>query len=107
MSELNGWPSCKTCGRDMDQTDAGTFYCPVSHLNCGQALAELRVEVKALRARLAEAVKLLAEWCAAVDVNGAGWDDWDMQYKYAMYGDTPIRTELDAAIKLAKESWGK
>ncbi len=48
------------------------------------------------------ALAMLAEWCVAVDENGAGWDDWDEYYKDAMYRPGPLRAELDAAIAEAR-----
>ena len=52
----------------------------------------------------AVAIGMLADWCVAVDQNGAGWDDWDEHYKDAMYRPCPIREQLDEAIKSAMEA---
>ena len=48
------------------------------------------------------AVQMLAQWCVAVDENGAGWDDWDEHYKDAMYRPGPLRERLDKAILEAR-----
>lgn len=58
------------------------------------------------REKLEIALSMLAHWCVAVDVNGAGWDYWDEHYKDAMYRPTAIREELDAAIERAREELG-
>lgn len=47
------------------------------------------------------AIKILAEWCDAIDRNGGGWDDWDEHYKDALYRKTnppELRMMLDNAI---------
>ena len=55
------------------------------------------------------AVKHIADWCIAVEVNGSGWsgwDDWGHLYKDALHnpGALPeIRELLDAAIAIARE----
>lgn len=49
------------------------------------------------------ALRMLAEWCVAIDANGAGWDYWDDYYKDAMYRDGPLRKELDEAIYAARK----
>jgi hypothetical protein len=57
------------------------------------------------------AIKMLADWCVAIDVNGGGWDDWDDYYKDARYRKTEIpelRELLDDAIDkavLERKSW--
>lgn len=53
-----------------------------------------------------EAIAMLADWCAMVDVNGTGWDDWDEGYKAAMYRPCGIRLMLDIAIKEAEKAYG-
>ena len=61
--------------------------------------------IEAVVAQRDAAVKMLAEWCVAVDVNGSGWDDWDQHYKKAMYRETELpelRELLDAAIAKAR-----
>ena len=67
---------------------------------------EAATEIEALRATLAAAqihrdmaVSLLAEWCVDVDQNGTVWDDWDENYKAAMYRPGPLRELLDKAIE--------
>lgn len=52
--------------------------------------------------KLEIALKMLADWCVAVDENGTGWDDWDEHYKDAMYRDGPLRADLDAAIEKSR-----
>ena len=57
------------------------------------------------------AIKHIAEWCVAIDVNGSGWDDWDEYYKDAMDRDSglpEIRGLLVDAIEAARKqraSW--
>ncbi len=65
-------------------------------------LARVTAEKREALAGRDIAVEMLAGWCAAVDQNGTGWDDWDEHYKDAMYRDTPLRALLDAAISEAK-----
>lgn len=48
------------------------------------------------------AIAMLAEWCVAVDENGAGWDYWDEHYKDAMFRPGPLRDLLDKAIAGAR-----
>ena len=55
--------------------------------------------------KLEIALKMLADWCVAVDENGTGWDDWDHYYKNAMYRDSPLRSDLDAAIEKSRSEW--
>ena len=31
--------------------------------------------------KYAIAIEMLADWVAAIDINGTGWDDWDEFYK--------------------------
>jgi hypothetical protein len=44
------------------------------------------------------AIWMLAEWAAAIDRNGAGWDDWDEYYKDTAFRPGPLRQRLDKAI---------
>lgn len=53
--------------------------------------------------KLEIAIQLLAEWCVAIDENGASWDYWDDHYKHVMYGKGPLREELDKAIAEARK----
>ena len=62
-------------------------------------LDALRKENEQLRLERDDAIKMLAEWCAAVEENGTGWDDWDEYYKNARYRPCFLRELLDAAIK--------
>lgn len=59
-------------------------------------------EVKRLEAQLDAALWMLAEWCVDVDLNGTGWDDWDENYKDAMYRPGPLRELLDEKIALVR-----
>jgi hypothetical protein len=56
-----------------------------------------------------EAVKLIADWCVSIEVNGTGWDDWDEHFKNATYetrNAVPnIRSLLDKAMDQS-EQWG-
>ena len=61
-----------------------------------------RAEADALRAERDTAIRMLAEWCVAVDENGAAWDNWDHHYKNAMHRPGPLRELLDAAIDAAR-----
>ena len=67
------------------------------------ALAEAHREIAQLRNDLDTALGMLADWCVAVDENGAGWDDWDEHYKEAMYRECPLRMQLDTAIAAARD----
>ena len=51
--------------------------------------------------KLEIALAMLAEWCVAIDEDGAGWDYWDDNYKEAMYRPGPLREELDIALASA------
>lgn len=42
------------------------------------------------------AVRMLAEWTLAVELNGSGWDDWDEYYKNAAYRPGRLRELIDA-----------
>lgn len=52
-----------------------------------------------------EAVKMLAEWCVAIDKNGAGWDSWDEHYKKARHHPCLIRDLLDDEISYFTEMY--
>jgi hypothetical protein len=67
-----------------------------------EALARLRADRDALRAERDAAIRMLAEWCIAVDESGAAWDNWDHHYKNAMYRPGQLRKLLDAAIDAAR-----
>jgi len=69
-------------------------------------LAELESKAGRLRAERDTAVIMLAEWCVAVDVNGAGWDDWDEHYKDAAYRPGPLREQIDTAMAAHKKLMG-
>jgi hypothetical protein len=55
-------------------------------------------ELDALRAERDALLRMLAEWCVAVD-NDSSWDGWDHHYKDARYRPGPMREALDSAIK--------
>lgn len=55
-------------------------------------------EIEKLKAERDAAIWMLAEWCVDVDLNGTGWDDWDENYKNAMYRPGILRETLDKAI---------
>lgn len=56
-------------------------------------------EVSKLTAQRDEAIKMLAEWCYAIQNKGTKWDDWKEQYKDASYRDCMNRELIDAAIE--------
>lgn len=61
--------------------------------------------VDALKAQRDVAIKHIAEWCVAIQQNGAGWDDWDEYYKKACFRDNAlpeIRSALNEAIAKAR-----
>jgi hypothetical protein len=63
---------------------------------CSSAIEKLTRERDA-------AIKHIAEWCVAIDVNGSGWDDY---YKDAMYRNNAlpeIRGLLADAIASARK----
>ena len=67
--------------------------------------SEAQAEIDVLKAQRDVAIKHIAEWCVAIQQNGAGWDDWDEYYKKACCRDNAlpeIRELLDAAIKKAR-----
>lgn len=59
---------------------------------------EAAAEIERLRAERDALLRMLAEWCVAVD-NDSSWDGWDHHYKYARYRPGPMRAALDAAIQ--------
>lgn len=64
--------------------------------------------IESLRRQRNVAVNHLAEWCAAIDVRGSDWDDWDEFYKDAACREhklPEIRELLSAAIAKAKASY--
>ena len=67
-----------------------------------KAVEALEVKNQILQNDLNTALRMLAGWCVAVDVNGTGWDDWDEYYKDAMYRDGPLRGMLDEAIAVER-----
>lgn len=70
------------------------------------AMLELKKELEAIKLQRDELLEMLAEWCAAVSVNGGSWDDWDGCYKGAMYGHLDsegLRELLDNRIEAHEE----
>lgn len=65
-----------------------------------------QAEIEQLKAERDAAIWLLAEWCVDVDHNGTGWDDWDENYKEAMYRPGMLREALDKAIAEVREQRG-
>ena len=65
-----------------------------------------QAEIEQLKAERDTAIWMLAEWCVDVDHNGTGWDDWDENYKEAMYRPGMLREALDKAIAEVREQRG-
>ena len=63
-----------------------------------------RIGAATVLAERDEAVSILAEWCSAIQRNGADWDDWDEHYKDAAY--RPTQTNLRALIDAARAGNG-
>lgn len=63
-------------------------------------------EIEKLKAERDAAIWLLAEWCVDVSHNGTGWDDWDENFKDAMYRPGLLRDALDKAIADVQEQRG-
>lgn len=63
-------------------------------------------ELEKVTAERDAAIWLLAEWCVDVDHNGTGWDDWDENYKKAMYRPGTLRELLDKAIAEVRDRRG-
>lgn len=64
-----------------------------------------RQRADAAEAQRDAAIRHIAEWCVAIDVNGGAWDEWDDYYKDALYraGALPeIRVLLVDAIASAR-----
>lgn len=59
-------------------------------------------EVIILRNQLNIALGILADWCVAVQLDGAKKEHWYDCYRDAMYSDGPLRTGLDKAIVEAR-----
>lgn len=55
-------------------------------------------QIKQIIAQRDEAIRMLAEWCVAVDKDSS-WDGWDHYYKNAAYGQCLIRDLLDRNMK--------
>lgn len=68
------------------------------------ALAEAQIDARLIQEDRDAAVRLLAEWCVAVD-HDSSWDGWDHHYKAARHGGGPLRALLDAAIEAERKTW--
>lgn len=68
-------------------------------------LAAANARVAELERERDEAIRMLAEWCVMVQINGSGWDDWDEAYKDAAYRPCGIRELIDDAIDKEKARW--
>lgn len=64
-------------------------------------IVELQAKVKELETKLNYTVDLIGRWCADIESNGTGWDDWDRNYKEARYEDrkqeNPCHSEISAS----------
>ena len=58
-----------------------------------------KLDMERLEEQRDMAIYMLAQWCVDIDINGTGWDDWDENYKDAMYRPGPLRELLDKAIE--------
>lgn len=67
----------------------------------GRQIAALKADDARLADQLDTAIRMLAQWCADVEQNGTGWDDWDENFKAARYRPGPLRELLDDAIDAA------
>lgn len=54
-------------------------------------------QIKQIIAQRDEAIKMLAEWCVAVDKDSS-WDGWDYCYKRAAYKPCLVRDLLDKSM---------
>lgn len=66
--------------------------------------AETANRIALLEAQRDAAIKHIAQWCVAVEVNGSGWDDWDDYYKDAMYSDRESLREIRELLVKAIEA---
>lgn len=64
-------------------------------------------EIERLTVERDTAIYMLADWCVAIDRNGASWDEWDEHYKDAMYRPCPLRELLDKQIANIKTELGE
>lgn len=65
----------------------------------------LEARNKELEDKLSIAIKMLAEWCIAVEDVGTSWDDWDEHYKNANYRPSPLREMIDKAKEKSREEY--
>lgn len=73
-------------------------------------VAEAADMIESLVRQRDAAVKMLADWCVAIDEKGGGWDEWDEHYKDAMYRKTDLpemRAILDVAIEESRKRWNE
>ena len=97
LAECGSWDF----GREWNRSDG-------CYLRC--AWRSQGLELDKLRQQLDAAIRHIAEWCVAIDVNGTGWDDWDEFYKDAMYRENAlpdIRALLVDAIEAARKRRGE
>lgn len=94
--------------RSYSQADEDGVTVKVSRQACDEGAAL----IEELTRQRDSAIKHIAEWCVAIDVNGSGWDDWDEYYKEAMYSDRQSLPEIrgllmDAivAARNQRDSW--
>lgn len=97
--------------RDSDWTNF-QIEAEVEHYGTSRIVHEhndLRNELEDVKRQRDMAIRHIAEWCVAIDVNGGGWDDWDEYYKDAYYRDgrlSEIRGLLNEAIEAEKKRRG-
>lgn len=70
---------------------------------CQHIEEELLEKIRTLEAQRDAAVRHIAEWCVAIDVNGSEWDDWDEYYKDAMRDDRKCLPEIRDLLKIEIE----
>ena len=71
-------------------------------------ICDMRREMQQLQKQRDVAVKHLAEWCAAINRHGGGWDEWDEYYKDAAWRQNAlpeIRQLLNEAIQTAQRGF--
>ena len=79
-------------------TDIQRFFAPGPWVTRDLKECVLASDYDALAAERDALLRMLAEWCVAVD-NDSSWDGWDHHYKDARYRPGPMREALDAAIQ--------
>jgi len=69
-------------------------------------ICDMKREREQLQEQRDVAIKHLAEWCAANEARGGGWDEWDKYYKDAAWRQNllpEVRDLLNEAIQTAKK----